>query len=105
MSEPAQALRPVATQSVKANQVFIVGRVHSSRKRNNVYRTIVNSASPDSFSHPGKHEITSSRHLGKPGEEVRVLCSCDGYAGKFTDKESGEVIQTVNNSLTAIEEA
>lgn len=99
----AQPIRPVI--QVKPNQALIIGRIVSTRSsESGVHRTIINSAAPDQFSYPGKHEVSSTRRLGKPGDEIRVLCSVSGYSGKYTDKKTGEEIHTVNNALSVIEE-
>ncbi len=90
--------------ALTVNQALVMGRIQDVRRTENggVY-TIIASPAPDSFSHPGQHLVSSSRLLGKPGEDVKIRVQLGGYRRTYTDKH-GEKVATVDNSLRAIED-
>lgn len=93
----------VPSLSVKPGQALIVGRVAEFRRtENGTVLTIIQTPAPDSFSHPGCHEVSSKHIIGKPGEECRVLVQLSGYRRTYTDKH-GERIATVDNRIQAVD--
>lgn len=91
------------SQSMKPGQAFIIGRIAEVKRTENATYTIIQTPAPDAYSHPGNHEVSSRRLLGKPGEEIRVLVQLTGYRRSYTDKH-GERQSTVDNRLNAVEE-
>lgn len=92
------------SQSLKPGQALIVGRVSELRRTDTgTVLTIIQTPSPDSFSHPGVHEVSGKRLIGKPGEDVRVVVQLSGFRRTYTDKH-GERVATVDNRLTAVED-
>lgn len=100
-AEPQSIQRP--TPSLKPGQALIVGRVAEVKRTENAVYTIIQTPAPDAFSHPGNHEVLSSRLLGKPGEDVRVIVTLGGYRRTYKNKH-GENQVTVDNVLRASDE-
>lgn len=92
------------TPALQANQAFVVGRVSEVRKTEKAVYTIVKTPAPDAYTHPGQHELVSSRIIGKPGEDVRVCVQLAGYGRTYKDKKTGDDIRTVDNTLRVIED-
>lgn len=112
MGEPA-AVQNLPQQeqrrSLKPCQAVIAGRVAYVRvladKQGEVtgFVSILQTPAPDAYSHPGSHEILSKRRLAKVGEDLTVLVTLSGFKRSYCLK-SGEIVQTVDNKLRAIEE-
>jgi len=90
-------------RSLKAGQALIVGRVSEVKRTDSATYTIIQTPAPDSFSHPGNHEVTSTRLIGKPGEDVRVVVNLGGYRRTYKNKH-GENVATVDNVLRLADE-
>lgn len=80
----AQTL-PTPSQSTKVgvNQMFIHGRIERVSKFKGDVNTIVVTPAPDAYSKPSLMKIISPALLGQKGEEVRVLCSYNGYSNEY----------------------
>lgn len=102
MAEP-QALPTQPRQSLKPGQAIIVGRVSDVKKTDSAVYTIIQTPAPDAYSHPGNHEVKSSRMIGRPGEDVQITVQLSGFRRSYQNKH-GEKVFTVDNSLTAIED-
>jgi hypothetical protein len=89
--------------SLKVGQAFIVGRIAEVKKTEQWVFTVIQTAAPDPYSHPGNHEVKSRRMIGRPGEEVRVRVQLGGFRRTFKDKH-GESQVTVDNKLDVIED-
>ena len=94
---------PRTSASLKAGQALLVGRVSEVKRSENATYTIIQTPAPDSFSHPGNHEVTSSRMIGKPGEDVKIIVSLGGYRRTYKNKH-GETVATVDNVLRLADE-
>lgn len=90
-------------QSLKPGQAFIIGRVSEVKRSENATYTIIQTPAPDAFSHPGNHEVSSSRLIGKPGEDIEVVVQLGGYRRSYKNKH-GETVATVDNVLRVVEE-
>ena len=105
MSE-AVAMTPKAT--VKPMEVFIQGKIVSSRRHEAKQYTIVVCPAKDAYSHPSTLEIRSSTKLGEVDEEVKLTVRVGGYLGRryeYKDKNTGEVRkgQEINTTLDLVE--
>lgn len=103
MSAVPQQIPHQTPKSLQPGQALIVGRVSEVKKTENAVYTIIQTPAPDSYSHPGNHEVSSRRLIGKPGEDVRVLVQLSGYRRTYKDKH-GENCVTVDNRLNVVEE-
>lgn len=108
----SQAAAPVSTlpqQSIKAGQVFVVGRLLKARRiSQNLVANLIVIPAADIYSMPGTVEVLSKNRLGEAEQDVRVLCRLTGYRRTYnsTNQETGEITpkQTADNRLYAIEE-
>lgn len=91
----------IGAKALGPNQAVVVGRVTDARKTEKGWVTIIASPAPDSYSHPGQHEVWSESKLGTPGEDVRVRCQLSGYRRSYKDR-NGETVYTVDNKLAAV---
>lgn len=96
---PQEISRP----QLKPGQALLVGRISDVKRTDKAVYTIVQTPAPDSYSSPGNHEIMSTRMIGKPGEDVRVIVSLGGYRRNYTDKH-GERQTAVDNVLRLVDE-
>ena len=94
---------PRQTPSLKPGQALIIGRISEVKRTENRTYTIIQTPAPDSFSHPGNHEVTSNRLIGKPGEDVRVVVNLSGFRRSYKNKH-GETVYTVDNVLNVADE-
>jgi len=92
----------IGKPSLKAGQALIIGRISEVKRTETACYTIIQTPAPDSFSHPGNHEVVSARLLGKPGDDVRVIVTLKGYRRTYKDKH-GENRTTVDNVLSVEE--
>lgn len=98
---PQEIPRP--NPSLKPGQALIVGRVSEVKKTDTAIYTIIQTPAPDAYSHPGNHEVTSTRMLGRPGEDVRIIVNLGGFRRSYKNKH-GETVYTVDNVLRAADE-
>lgn len=92
----------IGKPSLKPGQAFLVGRISDVKRTETAVYTIIQTAAPDAYSHPGNHEVVSNRLIGKPGEDVRVVVSLKGYRRTYKNKH-GENQLTVDNVLSVEE--
>lgn len=88
--------------SLKAGQALLIGRISEVKRTESAVYTILQTAAPDAYSHPGNHEVISQRLIGKPGEDVRVVVTLKGYRRQYQNKH-GERVTTVDNVLSVEE--
>lgn len=89
-----QTAAPTAAQKMKPMQVFVRGRIDSSRSFEGVRYTSVLAPALDQYSSPQIVEFRSKQQLGQKGEEVALLGQLGGFKRKSfqaTDKSTGEV--------------
>lgn len=94
---------PRFVPTLKPGQAYIVGRVSEIKKTDNAVYTIIQTPAPDAYSHPGNHEITSTRLIGRVGEDVKVVVTLGGFRRSYNNKH-GEKVFTVDNILRAADE-
>jgi hypothetical protein len=89
------------------NKAMICGRIDSVRsyptQNGDRYETRVIQPAADEFSSPSSVGITSKKRIGAKGDDVKVVVDVAGFKDSFTDKKTGEVIQTARNVLYAVE--
>jgi hypothetical protein len=103
MSEAqATALRPSTLPSLKANQMYIVGRLQHVSKFDGNFDNIVVMPAPDAYSKPSFCRVTSKDRLGSAGDDVKVLCAFNGWPNTYTNKD-GEKVQDAKGFFVAIE--
>lgn len=102
MSAVPQEL-PRSVPTLKPGQAYIVGRVSDIKKTDTAVYTIIQTPAPDAYSHPGNHEITSTRLIGRVGEDVKVVVTLGGFRRSYMNKH-GEKVFTVDNVLRAADE-
>lgn len=79
------------------------GRIESARRHNEARYTRIATPAPDPYSRPQIIEVRSKATIGQKGDEVTITGKLGGYVGKpykYTDKDSGEIIQAQNVTLT-----
>ena len=93
----------------KPGTLWLTGRIQSTQQvgtdKENfpIIETIMVTPAPDAYSHPGNHEVTSTRMLGRPGEDVRIIVNLGGFRRSYKNKH-GETVYTVDNVLRAADE-
>lgn len=85
------------------NVVMIAGKITNIRRINADYYTRIAIAAVDEYSMPGAVEVKSSKPLGRKGEETTVECRLHGRPRRWTDRDSGEIVETADNWLVAVE--
>lgn len=96
-----------AKPAANSNKAMIVGRIDSVRsyptQNGDRYETRVIQPAADEFSSPSSVAITSKKRIGGKGEDVKVVVDVAGFKDSYTDKKTGELIQTARNVLYAVE--
>lgn len=93
----------MSAAAAKPMEVLVKGRVESSRRHNDARYTRIATPSPDPYSRPQIVELRSKSVIGQRGDEVAVTGKLGGYTGKpfkFTDKETGEIVQGQSVTMT-----
>lgn len=87
-----QRIPPVQNQSLKPNQMVVVGRLDRVSKYENRFEHVVTCPAPDEFSKPSVIRVQADSRLGDVGELLKVLCVFVGWPNFYpmTDKETGE---------------
>lgn len=102
MSE--SGVSPTPLRTVRAfNVVPVAGKITNIRRVNADYYTRIAIAAVDEYSMPGAVEIRSTKPVGRKGEETTVDCRLHGRPRRWTDTKTGELIETADNWLVAIE--
>lgn len=106
-------MEAVASGGVKAgpklgvNQSVISGRIdHVSTfevKGKRLHEALIVTPAVDVYSMPGKVSVQSTYKLGSVGDDVQVHVSVSGIPNSWTDRVTGEVKQSANNRLIAVE--
>lgn len=101
---------PVAASAptVKAGQIYILGRLLAIRKAGQSFLHLVIMPAPDAYSSPSTVEVIAKSRLGEKDQDIRILCRIAGFkrSYKTTDSETGEqrTQMTADNKLYAIED-
>jgi hypothetical protein len=87
-----------------ALRLVVSGRIQQVVKRQtqagDVFKTLIKTPAPDSYSSPGTFEVRSRKRLGSEGQEVSVECDLMGYARQYENKD-GETVKTSEHVLQA----
>jgi len=78
-------------------------RVGTRQSEKGWYTQIV-SPSPDEYSMPGVHDVSSTRSLGRPGNEIEILCHLSGFTKAGQNTRTGETFTITRNTLRIVEE-
>ena len=96
----APSVLPAA--SLKANQMFIQGRIQHVTKFNDKFEHIIITPAPDEYSKPSLMRVNSDGRLGAKDDDVKVLCSFNGWPNKYKNAQ-GEWVQDVKGFFVAVE--
>lgn len=106
-------MEAVASAGVKAgpklgaNQSIISGRITNLStfeiKGKRMHEAVITTPAPDAYSMPGVVAVQSSYKLGNVGEDVQVHVSVTGIPNSWTDRNTGEVKNSANVRLAAVE--
>lgn len=101
MSEVAR-VNPVPNQSMKPNQMMVIGRLDHVSKFDNKFDHIITTAAPDEFSKPSVLRLSSSDRLGTVGEMVKCLAVFNGWPNNYQSK-NGEPVRDAKGFFVAVE--
>ena len=90
-------------QQLRPMQVYVIGRIDATRTHEKQRFSRVLCPAPDPYSRPQVVEIRSRSPLGAKGDEIKALCTLGGFTRKtfrYTDKETGEVLQVTPVDMT-----
>jgi len=95
---------PVASiaSSLKLNQIVIQGRIEHVEKFNDKFDHIIITPSPDVYSKPALMRVNASSRLGSQGDDVKVLCSFNGWANNYKNGD-GKPVKDVKGFFVAVE--
>jgi len=106
-------MEAVASAGVKAgpkltaNQAMISGRITNLStfeiKGKRMHEAVITTPAADAYSMPGVVAVQSSFKLGAVGEDVQVHVSVTGIPNSWTDRNTGEVKNSANVRLAAVE--
>lgn len=99
-AEVKPSVSPIS--SLKANQMFIQGRIEHVSKFEDKYEHIIVTPAPDAYSKPSLMRVNSEGRLGQRGEEVKVLCMFSGWANNYQNKNN-EPVKDVRGFFVAVE--
>lgn len=89
-------------QSVKYNQIVIVGRLDSISKYDGKFDHIITCAAVDEFSKPSVLRLSSADKLGNVGEVVKCLATFHGWPNNYESK-NGEKVKDARGFFVAVE--
>lgn len=98
MNAPVASIAP----SLKVNQMFIQGRISHVSKFNDYFEHIIMTPAPDAYSKPSLMRVNASTRLGQKEEDVKVLCSFNGWANDYKNKD-GDPVKDVRGFFVAVE--
>jgi len=104
LSGQTQGQGKVEKRHLPACQVWIRGRIKSSVQSEKGWYTQIVSPSPDEYSMPGVHDVSSTRSLGRPGNEIEILCHLSGFTKAGQNTRTGETFTITRNTLRIVEE-
>ncbi len=102
---PNQPAAPIPFRQTKPGEVFLNGRIASTRKYKDVVYTVLRLPAADHFSHPGTVELASTVRLGHPGEEWQGTCRVSGYPNDYDSNHDGDRVRvkSARNTLLVVE--
>lgn len=89
-------------QTVKPNQIIIVGRIDSISKYDGKFDHIITLAAVDEFSKPSVLRLSSSEKLGNTGEITKCLAVFNGWPNNYESK-NGEKVKDARGFFVAVE--
>lgn len=93
---------PHQSQSMKPNQMMIIGRLDSVSKYDGKFDHILTMAAVDEFSKPSVLRLSSTEKLGSPGEVVKCLATYNGWPNNYESK-NGEKVKDARGFFVAVE--
>lgn len=95
-------VKPINAQSVKPNQMVIVGRIDSISKYDGKFDHIITAAAQDEFSKPSVMRLSASEKLGNVGEMLKCLAIYNGWPNNY-DTKNGEKVKDARGFFIAVE--
>lgn len=90
MNEAVRSL-PAQNQSLKPNQMMVIGRLDRVTKFESKFDHIVTCAAPDEFSKPSVLRLSATTRLADPGEMIKCLAVFNGWPNNYEMKgQDGE---------------
>lgn len=93
---------PQHSQTVKYNQMVIVGRLDSISKYDGKFDHIVTMGAADEFSKPSVLRVSSAEKLGSVGDVVKCLAVFNGWPNNYESK-NGEKVKDARGFFVAVE--
>lgn len=84
--------KPSNNTRVNPNECEIDGRIDAVDSYEGEFWTRIILPAADSFSKPGACRVRSKRQLGRPGQDVTVLCRVHGFTRRWKDAR-GQLIE------------
>lgn len=101
MSEVVR-VNPPAIQSMKPNQMMVIGRLDHVSKFDGKFDHIITTAAQDEFSKPAVLRLSSTEKLGAIGEMVKCLAVFNGWPNNYTSK-NGDPVKDAKGFFVAVE--
>lgn len=98
MNAPVASIAP----SLKANQIFVQGRIEHVTKFNDKFEHIIITPAPDAYSKPSLMRVNATNRLGSKDEDVKVLCTYQGWANNYKNND-GDPVKDVKGFFVAVE--
>jgi len=115
MADPQKVVSLNKAHEVGINEGIISGKIKHTRKEKVkssgeiVFYSVISTAAPDEFSHPGTVEVSSNESIGKRDDLVKVKVQLTGYSRTW-DRQAGpnpddtESIPTATNYFRVIDQ-
>lgn len=97
---------PAQTQSLKANQMMIIGRLDRVTKYNDRFDHIFTLPAPDEYHKPSVVRVNASRELGEVDTTVKCLVEFQGWPNNYkvtNDEGKTRQIYDVRGFFSAVE--
>lgn len=101
MSEAVRQL-PAQNQSMKPNQIMVIGRLDRCSKFESKFDHIITCAAVDEFSKPSVLRLSASTKLGNIGEIVKCLAMYNGWSNNYENKNN-ETVYDARGFFLAVE--
>lgn len=101
MSEPART-PPQQNQSMKSNQMMVVGRLDAVSKFDGKFDHIITTPAADEFSKPSVLRLAASEKLGTVGEMVKCLAIFNGWPNNYKNN-NGDDVKDARGFFVAVE--
>jgi hypothetical protein len=93
---------PVISSSLKVNQMCVQGRIEHVSKYEDRFEHIVITPAADEYSKPSLIRVTAESRLGQKGDDVKVVCTFNGWANNYQNKNN-DPVKDVKGYFVAVE--